>query len=54
MVGTLIEKEKINEHKLIPAEKNNVEELFTKLNDALRLGNEFKSKVSIAFNASSL
>ncbi|MCI0922554.1 hypothetical protein [Sphingobacterium rhinopitheci] len=50
MVGTLIEKEKINEHKLIPAEKNNVEELFTKLNDALRLGNEFKSKVSIAFN----
>lgn len=50
MVGTLIEKEEISEHKLIPAEKNSAAELFTKLNDALRLGNEFKSKVSIAFN----
>jgi len=50
MIGTLIEKEAIAEHKLIPAENNNVDGLRAKLNDALRLGNEFKSKVSIAFN----
>lgn len=50
MVGTLIEKEQIGEHKMIPAEQNRVEELRTKLADAQRLGNEFKSKVSLAFN----
>ena len=50
MIGTLIEKETLAEYKLIPAENNNVDELRAKLNDAQRLGNEFKSKVSIAFN----
>lgn len=50
MVGTLIEKEHIGEHKLIPAETSKIEDLRAKLNDAQRLGNEFKSKVSIAFN----
>lgn len=50
MIGTLIEKEQIGEHKFIPAEQSKVDELYTKLNDAQRLGNEFKSKVAIAFN----
>lgn len=50
MVGTLIEKEQIGEHKIIAAEQNRADELRAKLNDALRLGNEFKSKVSLAFN----
>lgn len=50
MVGTLIEKEHIAEHKFVSAGGNNVEELRAKLNDAQRLGNEFKAKVSIAFN----
>jgi len=50
MVGILIEKEQINEHKFIPADQNKIDELYTKLSDAQRLGNEFKSKVSIAFN----
>ncbi len=50
MVGTIIDKERISDYKLIPAEENRVEELCAKLNEAQRLGNEFKSKVSIAFN----
>lgn len=50
MIGTLIEKEHINEYKLIPAANIKVDELRAKLNAAQRLGNEFKSKVSIAFN----
>ncbi|SKB53663.1 hypothetical protein SAMN05660841_01061 [Sphingobacterium nematocida] len=50
MIGTLIEKESINNYKIIAAEGNKVEELCRKLNDAQRLGNEFKSKVTIVFN----
>lgn len=50
MIGTLIEKEHIGDYKIIPAENTQVSELFHKLSDAQRLGNEFKSKVSIAFN----
>lgn len=50
MVGTLIEKEHIGDYKIIPAVGNKVDDLLAKLNDAQRLGNEFKSKVSIAFN----
>lgn len=50
MVGRLIEKEDIGDYKLIPAADTKVDDLLAKLNDAQRLGNEFKSKVSIAFN----
>ena len=50
MVGRLIEKEDIGDYKLIPATDTKVDDLLAKLNDAQRLGNEFKSKVSIAFN----
>lgn len=50
MIGTLIEKESISNYKIIAAESNRSEELRSKLNDAQRLGNEFKSKVAIVFN----
>lgn len=50
MIGTLIEKEHISDHKIIAADINRANELHDKLNDAQRLGNEFKSKVSIVFN----
>ena len=50
MVGTLIEKEDIENHKILAAEINRSEELRSKLTDAQRLGNEFKSKASIVFN----
>lgn len=50
MIGTLIEKESISNYKIIAAERNKADELRSKLNDAQRLGNEFKSKVAIVFN----
>ena len=50
MIGTIIEKEDILNHKFIAAETNRSEELRSKLVDAQRLGNEFKSKASIVFN----
>jgi hypothetical protein len=50
MIGTIIEKEDILNHKFIAADKNRSEELRSKLVDAQRLGNEFKSKASIVFN----
>lgn len=50
MIGTLIEKEDIVNHKILAAEVNKSEELRSKLVDAQRLGNEFKSKATIAFN----
>jgi len=50
MIGTLIEKEDILNHKILAAEVNRSEELRSKLGDAQRLGNEFKSKASIVFN----
>lgn len=50
MLGTLIEKEDIVNHKILAAETNRAEELRGKLIDAQRLGNEFKSKASIVFN----
>lgn len=50
MIGTLIAKESINNYKIIAADGNKAEELYHKLNDAQRLGNEFKSKVTIIFN----
>lgn len=50
MIGTLIEKENINNYKIIAAEENRANELCHKLSDAQRLGNEFKSKVTLVFN----
>ena len=50
MIGTLIEKEDIVNHKILAAEVNRSEELRSKLSDAQRLGNEFKSKATIVFN----
>lgn len=45
----LINKEDIANYKVIKAAEDRSEELRTKLSNALRLGNEFKSKCSIAF-----
>jgi hypothetical protein len=50
MLGELIEKESIEVSHIIPADQNHTEELRDKLNSALRLGNEFKSKADITFN----
>jgi len=49
MIGQIIEKERINEFKIIPAEVDKSAALQDKLKSALRLGNEFKSKTTIAF-----
>lgn len=51
MIGTLIDKEDIVNHKIIAAEVDSTEELKGKLMDAQRLGNEFKSKTTIVFNS---
>lgn len=45
----LINKEDIANYKIVRAAEDRSEELRTKLSNALRLGNEFKSKCSIAF-----
>lgn len=50
MTGELIEKEEINVYEFLPADVQLSEELLGKLSSAQRLGNEFKSKASIAFN----
>ena len=50
MLGELIAKESIDVSQIIPAAENHTEELRDKLNSALRLGNEFKSKADITFN----
>jgi len=50
MEVTLIEKEHIEDHKFVLAANTDINSLRAKLNDAQRLGNEFKTKVSIAFN----
>lgn len=50
MIGTLIEKEQVDKFKIIPAEIDNSEKFMSKLQSALRLGNEFKSKTDIVFN----
>lgn len=44
-----IEKERINEYKIVSAEIDNTDALYDKLRSALRLGNEFKSKTTIVF-----
>ncbi len=50
MIGTLIQKEDVNKFKFIPADLDNSVKFITKLQNALRLGNEFKSKTDIVFN----
>ena len=50
MIGTLIPKEDVDKFKFVPAEIDKSTQFMTKLQNALRLGNEFKSKTSIVFN----
>jgi hypothetical protein len=50
MIGDLIEKEQINTYEFLPADSQPSEDMLGKLSHAQRLGNEFKSKVYIAFN----
>ncbi|PVH27035.1 hypothetical protein [Sphingobacterium corticibacter] len=49
MTTTLIEKEEIEQYKFVPAEVDRTKEFASKLSDALRLGNEFKSKTAMTF-----
>lgn len=49
MAVQIIEKERIGEYKIIPAEVDNTTALYDKLRSAQRLGNEFKSKAAIVF-----
>ncbi len=49
MVAEIIEKERINDYKIIPAEVDKSNALYSKLLGAQRLGNEFKSKTTIVF-----
>lgn len=46
----LIEKERIRDFKIIKTPQSHVSELRYKLQSAVRLGNEFKSKSVITFN----
>lgn len=50
MIGTIIEKEDVDKYRIIPAEINKSEQFSKKLDGAVRLGNEFKSKTTIVFN----
>ena len=49
MTVQTIEKERIVDYKIAPAEVDNTTALHNKLKGALRLGNEFKSKTTIIF-----
>ena len=50
MIGTLIQKEDVDKFRIISADVDNSNKFMTKLQNALRLGNEFKSKTAIVFN----
>jgi len=50
VVAELINKEDIRDYKIIDAPESHVSELRYKLQSAVRLGNEFKSKSVITFN----
>lgn len=50
IAAELIEKEDIRRYKIIDAPESHVSELRYKLQSAVRLGNEFKSKSVITFN----
>ncbi|UIR56890.1 hypothetical protein LZQ00_03495 [Sphingobacterium sp. SRCM116780] len=49
MIGELIEKEEIASFKIVAANEDQSQTFLEKLKGAVRLGNEFKSKTSIAF-----
>jgi hypothetical protein len=49
MLGELIPKEDILNFKIVKAAEDHAVELKNKLESALRLGNEFKSKANITF-----
>lgn len=49
MTAEWVAKEKIGDFRIIPAPESHVNELSNKLQNALRLGNEFKSKAVITF-----
>lgn len=50
MIAELIQKEEISNYKIVDAPEDHATELKEKLQNALRLGNEFKSKANIVFN----
>ncbi|HIY76968.1 MAG TPA: hypothetical protein H9825_11970 [Candidatus Sphingobacterium stercorigallinarum] len=50
MIGTIIQKEDVEKHRIIPADVDQSELFREKLTGAVRLGNEFKSKTTIVFN----
>ncbi len=52
MLEHLIEKEEISSYTILPAEEDKSAFWKEKLEYAVRLGNEFKSKTSITFNTS--
>lgn len=49
MTTSLIEKEEIQNYKIVSAQVDKTEELISKLYSAQRLGNEFKGKTAITF-----
>ena len=49
MTAELINKEDIVNYKIVKASEDHSKDLELKLNNALRLGNEFKSKSTIVF-----
>ncbi|CDS93303.1 hypothetical protein D3C87_1163390 [compost metagenome] len=49
MIGELIEKEQISSFKIVAANEDRTQTFLETLKGALRLGNEFKSKTTIAF-----
>lgn len=49
MSGVLIPKEEVVNYKIISTEREDLEDLKSRLKSALRLGNEFKGKTSIVF-----
>jgi len=50
MTIEIVEKEQIGYLNIITAKEDHAEELKAKLDEAQRLGNEFKSKATITFN----
>ncbi len=52
VTSELINKEDIRNYKIINAPESHISELRYKLQSAVRLGNEFKSKSIITFNTS--
>lgn len=50
MTAITIEKEDVDKFRIIPSDIDNSNKFYIKLQNALRLGNEFKSKTTIIFN----